>query len=56
MITDNQTALDGGGISNAYAPGTGNVTLIRTTVIRNVAGADGGGLYVAPTPMAGVVR
>jgi predicted outer membrane repeat protein len=48
VITDNRTAFKGGGITNAYAPGTGNVTLIRTTVSRNVADSSGGGLYVAP--------
>src|SRR5262249_38730143 len=47
VITGNRAAAKGGGISNAYAPGTGNVTLIRSTVSRNVAADSGGGLYVA---------
>src|SRR5262245_59561922 len=46
VVTDNRTALVGGGISNAYAPGTGNVTLLRSTVSRNVAANEGGGLFV----------
>ena len=36
----------GGGISNATLPGTGNIKITRTTVVRNVATADGGGLAV----------
>src|SRR5262245_50781767 len=46
VVTDNRTALVGGGISNAYAPGTGKVTLVRSTVSRNVAANEGGGLFV----------
>src|SRR5262245_2020476 len=46
LITGNRTALVGGGISNAYAPATGKVTLVRSTVSRNVADGSGGGLYV----------
>jgi hypothetical protein len=34
----------GGGISNVARPGTGNVTLIHTTLNRNVAGSGGGGI------------
>src|SRR5262249_7219926 len=45
VITGNRTAGEGGGISNAAQPGTGNVTLIRTTVDHNVA-TFGGGLRV----------
>jgi predicted outer membrane repeat protein len=42
VISGNRTSGDGGGISNAAQPGTGNVTLVRTTVERNVAGVGGG--------------
>jgi CSLREA domain-containing protein len=43
-LTGNRASLSGGGISNPDAPGTGNVTLVRTTVARNAAGTNGGGL------------
>jgi hypothetical protein len=46
VITGNRTSGPGGGISNKYGPGTGNVTLIRSTVSGNVSGDDGGGIYV----------
>src|SRR5262245_4492430 len=45
-VVGNRAALSGGGISNVVAPGTGNVTLVRTTVARNVSGIFGGGLCV----------
>jgi len=45
-VTANQAALTGGGISNVIALGTGNVTLVRTTLARNVAGTEGGGAAV----------
>src|SRR5260370_31606554 len=45
-ITGNRTAGEGGGISNAAMPGTGDVTLVRSLVNRNVAGLEGGGLSV----------
>ena len=41
----------GGGISNAVLQGTGNVTLVRSTVNRNVAGGFGGGLFVTSNVM-----
>jgi predicted outer membrane repeat protein len=45
-ISANQTPGPGGGISNAFTPGTGNVKLVDTTVARNVAGGFGGGIDV----------
>jgi predicted outer membrane repeat protein len=45
IVTGNKTTGSGGGISNAGQPGTGNVTLVRTTVDRNIA-AQGGGVFV----------
>jgi parallel beta-helix repeat protein/predicted outer membrane repeat protein len=48
-VTGNRASLTGGGVSNGAAPGTENVTLVRTTVGRNVAGTDGGGLSVFGT-------
>ena len=44
VVTGNRASAAGGGISNGAAPGTGNVTLVRTTVARNVAGTNGGGI------------
>jgi predicted outer membrane repeat protein len=46
VIVGNRASLDGGGISNGAAPGTGDVKVVRTTVARNVAGAGGGGMNV----------
>jgi predicted outer membrane repeat protein len=46
VVAGNTASVNGGGLSNASAPGTGNVTLVRTTVGRNVAGGAGGGLCV----------
>jgi CSLREA domain-containing protein len=43
-ITANQASQTGGGISNAAAPGTGKITMVRATVARNVAGTNGGGV------------
>jgi hypothetical protein len=45
VVTANRTIGSGGGVSNAEQPGTGNVTLLRTTVDRNIA-AEGGGIFV----------
>jgi predicted outer membrane repeat protein len=45
-VTGSRASLTGGGVSNGAAPGTGNVTLVRTTVGRNLAGTEGGGLSV----------
>jgi CSLREA domain-containing protein len=42
VVTGNRASESGGGIANV--PGTANVTLVRTTVGRNVAGAGGGGV------------
>jgi predicted outer membrane repeat protein len=44
VLAGNRASLSGGGISNPDAPGTGNVTLARTTVAHNAAGTSGGGL------------
>jgi hypothetical protein len=46
VVSGNRASLTGGGVSNAAAPGTGNVTLVGTTVARNAAGSGGGGLDV----------
>jgi hypothetical protein len=43
-VTGNRAAIQGGGITNNALPGTGNITLIRTLVSRNVAGLSGGGV------------
>ena len=45
-MTDNRASGSGGGISNGTSPGTGNITIVRTTVGRNVAGISGGGCFV----------
>ena len=45
-VTGNRASATGGGISNGSIPGTGNVTLVRTTIGRNVTGAGGGGICV----------
>src|SRR5262245_46970822 len=42
FVTGNRTARNGGGISNDALPGTGNVTLVRSTIARNVASVGGG--------------
>ncbi len=44
-ITGNRATGDGGGVSNAGLPGTGNVTVVRSVVSRNAANF-GGGLWV----------
>src|SRR5262249_50666291 len=46
VVTGNRATEEGGGIANATLPGTGNVTLVRTVVSRNVTGGQGGGLSV----------
>lgn len=46
VITANQATENGAGISNALAPATGSLKLIRTTVSGNVAGGSGGGIYL----------
>jgi len=45
-VTGNRASLSGGGISNGFAPGSGNVTLVRSTIARNTAGESGGGLSI----------
>jgi CSLREA domain-containing protein len=45
-VVGNRASANGGGISNATSFGTENVKLVRTTVGRNVAGQEGGGLSV----------
>jgi hypothetical protein len=45
-VTGNRASGAGGGISNDTLRGTGNITLVRSTVGGNVAGRDGGGLLV----------
>jgi hypothetical protein len=44
-VTGNRASVSGGGVSNGDVAGTGNATLIRTTVARNT-GSVGGGLFV----------
>jgi CSLREA domain-containing protein len=46
VLAGNRASSSGGGIQSITKPGTGNVTLIRTTVARNATGEDGGGLAV----------
>ena len=46
VVSGNRAFLTGGGISNAAAPGTGNVAIIRTTVVRNSSNSNGGGINV----------
>jgi hypothetical protein len=45
VVIGNRTLGNGGGISNAALPGTGNVTLVRSIIESNVA-VFGGGLRV----------
>jgi hypothetical protein len=45
-ILDNRAGGNGGGISNGSAIGTGTLTIVRTTVARNIAGDSGGGILV----------
>jgi CSLREA domain-containing protein len=44
VVSECRASVDGGGISNESALGTGNITVVRTTVALNVAGDDGGGI------------
>jgi len=46
VVADNQASQTGGGITNRDALGTGDVTLYRTTVARNVAALNGGGVFL----------
>jgi hypothetical protein len=58
-VIGNRAALSGGGVSNGFAPGTGDVKVVRSTVARNVAGLLGGGLSVANSSLTvkdGTVR
>src|SRR5262249_1848231 len=50
VVTGNRTTGFGGGISNDALPDTGNVTLVRSTIARNVAG-QGGGVAVLAAPV-----
>jgi len=43
-VAGNSAALTGAGISNIPDPGAGKLKLINSTVSRNVAGSDGGGI------------
>jgi parallel beta-helix repeat protein len=45
-VTGNRASDNGGGIANFDEPGTGDITLVRTTVNRNVSRLGGGGLIV----------
>ena len=45
-VSGNRASQRGGGISNGTILLTGNITLVRSTVSRNVAGGAGGGLSV----------
>src|SRR5262249_36885168 len=42
VVAGNRTTGLGGGISNSALPGTGNVTLVHSTIARNVARIGGG--------------
>jgi CSLREA domain-containing protein len=44
-VAGNQASGDGGGVHEGFGT-TGNVKLVRTTVARNIAGSNGGGLAV----------
>ena len=46
-VTGNRTTGNAGGISNTGSPGTGNVTLVRSIVSRNVAGGSGGSMLAS---------
>src|SRR5262245_38360610 len=48
-VVGNRASGTGGGISDGGVPGVGTVTLVGTTVARNVAAGDGGGLFVEDT-------
>jgi len=54
-IIGNRASQDGGGISNADLPGTGNVRVVRTTLARNVAEGSGGGLAVEGSSVLTVI-
>jgi hypothetical protein len=45
-VNGNRASETGGGVSNGSSAGTGDVRVVRTTVARNVAGSDGGGIAV----------
>ena len=45
-VIGNWASQSGGGISNGTAAGTGDVKVVRSTVARNVAGTDGGGIAI----------
>jgi len=49
-VTGNRTTGFGGGISNAALPETGNVSLVNSTIARNVGGA-GGSVAVLAAPV-----
>jgi CSLREA domain-containing protein len=46
LVAGNRASETGGGISNENARGTGNATLVRTSVDRNAAGNGGGGVWL----------
>jgi predicted outer membrane repeat protein len=50
-VTGNRATVQGGGVSNAEVSGSGNVTLVRTTVARNVSSSGGGGFFVVGNSM-----
>jgi hypothetical protein len=47
VISGNEATGFGGGISNTIGPGTGSLTLVRTTVARNSSQSGGGGISVS---------
>src|SRR5262245_55640574 len=46
IVIRNRASQRGGGISNGAAIDSGDVKVNRTTVVRNIAGAEGGGLGI----------
>ena len=51
VVAGNRASGTGGGVSNIGLPGTGNITVVRTTVARNVAGLTAAAL-TDPAPAA----
>jgi len=51
-VVGNRATLTGGGISDGGVPGVGTVTVVGSTVARNVAAGDGGAFFVEDTGSA----
>jgi len=56
VISGNEATGFGGGISSTIGPGTANLTLVRTTVVRNSSQSGGGGISVSDPGSSLTVR